>query len=258
MTLPPAEFDSRTHRRFNAGVFYAFTEDDLAVYRVFVQHGARPEVVIVGVHDEPLSDNRPMDAELESNYEFRSQIDGSIASTVEFIRNRFETYSSKALNIITVFDLCLSAKLFVRPLPAAYSLAADGRANRVALEQPANDLVETQRQLLRKMEQRSPRRTALLEVLIRDGLSRHVKFMLFATPYRPDAIAAFRNDGIAWKHHLMAVRYLRSLGDKYGIGVRDYSEQESFGGVSEDWLDCLHYGSLNASRLARKIVQDGY
>jgi hypothetical protein len=109
---------------------------------------------------------------------------------------------------------------------------------------------------LRSMDHISLRRTEFLETLIRDALARGAKVILFMPPYRPAALAEIRHDESAWKHHTMTVDYLLSLKPKYGIGVRDYSDETVFGGDPGDWEDAVHYGPQNAAKLARRIIQD--
>src|ERR1022692_4958824 len=75
MILPPELLDGLTGLRFfNAGVFGGLAEDDLAFYRLLLERGARPAVLLIGIDDYSLNDFQPVRDETLSNYALARQI----------------------------------------------------------------------------------------------------------------------------------------------------------------------------------------
>ncbi len=255
MILPSEELDPPTGKRFfNGAVYNGFPEDDLAMYRSLVRDGATPRLVIVGVDDDHLDDNRPYDQEMEWNYRFRAQVDDSIRGPVGLALHRLRYYKT-SLSFIMVSNLATSVSVKLHhEAPASY-WKPDGE--RVVLRATPEDDGGGYVKLLDDMTQLSTRRRDLLETLIREAQAGGAKVILFVTPYRPVRLAQIRANSIAWQHHLMAVDYLMSLRARYGIRVLDYTDEASFGGDPNDWFDGVHITRANGVRLARQIIHDG-
>jgi len=267
MILPPELLDGLTGLRFfNAGVFGGLAEDDLAVYRLLVERGARPAILLIGIDDFSLNDFQPVRDETRSNYALARQIspaaNGPIGHFLHVARLYHESMSPDMF-----VAMCRAIGQRISPSEPINFFHPDGRLSYSRrdrqIESRNYDLEREIRldfnyvAILRETWFLSPRRTRYLEALLSEARKRHTRMRMFLPPYHPELLSAMRNDPVAWRHHSMALEYYRSLEGRFGVRLADYTDETSFGGAPEAWYDGVHYNLDNAVKLIRQSVRDG-
>ena len=267
MILPPELLDGLTGLRFfNAGVFGGLAEDDLAFYRLLLERGARPAVLLIGIDDYSLNDFQPVRDETRSNYALARQIspaaNGSIGHFLDVARLYHESMSPDMF-----VAMCRAIGQRISPSEPVNFFHPDGRLSYPKrdrqIESQAYDLEREIRNdlnyvsILRDTWFLSPRRTWYLEALLSEARKRNTKVRMFVPPYHPELLSAMQNDPVAWRHHSMALEYYRSLEARFGVRFTDYTNEASFGGTPQAWYDGAHYNLDNAVKLIRQSVRDG-
>jgi len=267
MVLPPDVLDSITGLRFfNAGILGGLPDDYLAIFRLLVERGARPQALFIGLDDVSLNDFQSASDETISNYDMARQINLASNGRLGFLLHEIDLYH-ESLSPDVVMDMVRSVRLRFSPVEPVNSYLPDGamlypKADRQIRAGTFDRKAEFQRTAsyvgtLRKIKKFSPQRVNYLETLLKEARSRNIKVWMFVTPYHPELLSAIRRDSLAWEHHCEAVAYYRSLETRFGVRLMDYTEESSFGGTPEDWYDGVHYNRNNAIRLIRQSLQDG-
>jgi hypothetical protein len=267
MILPPELLDRLTGLRFfNAGVFGGLPEDDLALYRLLVERGARPAVLWLGIDDVSLNDFQLVSDETSSNYALARQIGLAANGPLGHFRHVVRLYhESISPDVLVEMGRAIGQR--VSPSEAVNFFLPDGRLSYPKADrQIASHTYDLEREMrhtstyvstLRKISFLSPRRVQYLETLLSEARERNTRVRMFVTPYHPELLSAIRKDPVAWQHHAMALEYYRSLEGRFGIRFTDYTDEASFGGTPEAWYDGVHYNMDNAIKLIQQSVRDG-
>lgn len=82
-----------------------------------------------------------------------------------------------------------------------------------------------------------------------------VQTIVFMTPVHPELMARLPRGYAAW--HAEVARRARSMSLRHGADFRDFTDPSSFGGLSDDFFDGVHYDDRNAVRLVRALLRPG-
>ena len=267
MFLPPELLDGLTGLRFfNAGLFGGLAEDDLAFYRLLLERGARPAVLLIGIDDFSLNDFQPVRDETLSNYALARQISPAANGPLGHFLHVARLYH-ESMSLDMLVDSCRAIGQRISPSEPLNFFHPDGRLSYPTrdrqIEARTYDLERAVRNdfnyvsILHDTRFLSPRRTRYLEALLSEARERNTKVRMFVPPYHPELVSAMRNDPVAWRHHSMALEYYRSLEARFGVRFTDYTNETSFGGTPRAWYDGVHYSMDNAIKLIRQSVRDG-
>jgi len=269
MLLAPADLESLTGKRvFNFSVDSARAEDYLAIFDWVRSHGARLNVLLLGLDVEALHDNDQWDLRLKRNVDLMRELEKQQQGTYEelqLVRRRFMS----AFTMSYVYDMVNVVSMAAHPPPQPVSRANTfdeaGLLHYVFLDQSLaagtfdrdKQIVGSQEEYLGRfigMTTLSKRRKEYIETLLKNAKDHGIAVALWITPIH-QTLADYLGRKTQYSRLLMETRvYAAELRRRYDILVFDFSEPRFFGAIDSGWYDGAHMDTRNAALITKKVA----
>lgn len=264
MMLAPKVFAAASGRRFfNFAVSDGRLEDVDAILAYAAERNAPVREIVIGIDPLMLTPGA-LPQELRDDWVFAPRVEGR-RNTVLWRIGHGARLVKESLRPSFVREVITSVRATLTHKEPLHTFFSDGSLEYRARDRSIASGTYNRKGMIRKcigeimdsLKTRhtfDPNKLTLLGRILADARARNISVTLWMTPYHPDFFreAAERQPRLAaWL--AQAPDTIALIAASRGVALVNLQAIGAFGGDTEDWYDCVHFGPANAARILSRL-----